>query len=416
MPALVLRHGPRVVDREDDLVLPLRRLRAPEPDLIFTEIRRDVRNDLPHVQTLPRAEIPLKTRRERRLQDEPQLFREFPRQRPGERLEFPPERRRRRRPRGFDLLRREELEGVLRLDVGAAAAVEAFAVVQRRVLEHLQRHPGLLAEVGATAGDEVIVVVRAAAGPVVVVVVVVAGGAAAAARAGGFLLLGLGRLFLIRLRALLALLRDAAVLLPRVRVRALVVVVVLRVARARARRVVVAVDAQPAVDAVRGTFFFLDVRRLGAAGVGLLLRREVRQRLHLHLVDARRVGRVRAAVETARGGGGGLLLRRARERLDAAVAAVAGAFVGAVTAAAAAGVGRVRFKLVLVRDLRGRVVEQLAGPRVRPVHALADDAETFSPSFQRVAEASVRVRLLAALPRRRRRRRRRDRRRRGRRR
>ena len=75
--ARVLRHGLGVVDGQHHLVPTLRRSRAPEPNLILSEIAGDVRDDLAHVQAFPRAEISLQTTRQRRLQNETQLFREF---------------------------------------------------------------------------------------------------------------------------------------------------------------------------------------------------------------------------------------------------------------------------------------------------------------------------------------------------
>jgi len=54
---VVVHHAGRVVHSQADLVLPLAGLGPPQPDLVLAELAGDVRDDLPHVQTLPRAVI-----------------------------------------------------------------------------------------------------------------------------------------------------------------------------------------------------------------------------------------------------------------------------------------------------------------------------------------------------------------------
>ena len=55
---VVVHHAGEVVDGQADLVLPLAGLGSPEPDLVLAELTGDVRDDLPHVQTLTGPVVP----------------------------------------------------------------------------------------------------------------------------------------------------------------------------------------------------------------------------------------------------------------------------------------------------------------------------------------------------------------------
>lgn len=55
---VVVHHAGGVVHSQADLVLSFAGLGPPQPDLVFTELTGDVGDHLPHVQTLPGAEVP----------------------------------------------------------------------------------------------------------------------------------------------------------------------------------------------------------------------------------------------------------------------------------------------------------------------------------------------------------------------
>lgn len=54
---VVVHHAGRVVHSQADLVLPLAGFGPPQPDLVLAELAGDVRDDLPHVQTLACAVV-----------------------------------------------------------------------------------------------------------------------------------------------------------------------------------------------------------------------------------------------------------------------------------------------------------------------------------------------------------------------
>mmetsp|Transcript_151966 Transcript_151966/g.487798 ORF Transcript_151966/g.487798 Transcript_151966/m.487798 type:complete len:816 (-) Transcript_151966:1164-3611(-) len=75
-PNPALAHAAGVVDGDDDLVLPLGRLRAPQPDLVTPVVRRDERNNPSHGDPLASAVVSLQATLHRRLQDGAQLLAE----------------------------------------------------------------------------------------------------------------------------------------------------------------------------------------------------------------------------------------------------------------------------------------------------------------------------------------------------
>lgn len=54
---MVVHHAGRVVHRQADLVVPLAGLGPAQPDLVLAELAGDVRDDLPHVETLASAVV-----------------------------------------------------------------------------------------------------------------------------------------------------------------------------------------------------------------------------------------------------------------------------------------------------------------------------------------------------------------------
>ena len=62
------------MNAQHDLVLPLARLGAPQPDLVLAVARRDVRDHLAHRDALAGAVVALQLRLDGRLEDEPQLL------------------------------------------------------------------------------------------------------------------------------------------------------------------------------------------------------------------------------------------------------------------------------------------------------------------------------------------------------
>mmetsp|Transcript_12313 Transcript_12313/g.51795 ORF Transcript_12313/g.51795 Transcript_12313/m.51795 type:complete len:338 (-) Transcript_12313:552-1565(-) len=260
VPAPVLSHRLGVVDGQDHLVLPLGRPGSPEPDLVLPKVGSDVRDDLAHVQALTRAKVALQTRRERGLEDQPELFGEFTGERPGEKLQPAPELlslgdvpragrgplavlregRGRGGSRGFNLLR-----GELVLNLRRGYAVVA-GVLQGGVFEHLERDDSLLAELRASTRHQLLVSVVPVPPAFVLVPVESAGVAAGSARLGLFIP-RLGLLGLVRGRPLPPRPRRAPLLRRLALVRVLDVLVALpsHVAFAVARRVGVAVPTLP---------------------------------------------------------------------------------------------------------------------------------------------------------------------------
>ena len=266
VPASVLSHRLGVVYGQDHLVPPLGRPGSPEPDLVLPKVGRDVRDDLAHVQALTRAEVALQPRRQRGLEDQPELFGEFTGERPGEKLQPAPELlslgdvpragrgpltvlregRGRGGSRGFNLLRGEL---VLNLRVRGYAVVAR--VLQGGVFEHLERDDSLLAELRASTRHQLLVSIITVPRAFVLVPVESAGVAAGSARLGLFIpRLGLG---LVRGRPLPPRPRRAPLLRRFALVRVLDVLVALlpRVALAVARRVRVAVPTLPILRPLR---------------------------------------------------------------------------------------------------------------------------------------------------------------------
>ena len=181
-------------------------------------------------------------------------------------------------------------------------------VLERRVLEHAERHARLLADVRAAPGDE-LGVVRVG---VLLRVEIVAVFALAAAPRAPPLLLERSRVRVVHLLALAPATRDAAVAPVRARVRDVVDLVRVRVRVLGTRRPL----AAAAVAAIVVVVVVVDHGRVGAR----LVARSLALELRLGLPRLARVVRVRAAVEPRARRLRGLRLRRAGERLDAAVA------------------------------------------------------------------------------------------------
>lgn len=54
---VVVYHARRVINSQTNLILAFTGLGPSEPNLIFSKLTRNVRNDLPHVQSLPRSVV-----------------------------------------------------------------------------------------------------------------------------------------------------------------------------------------------------------------------------------------------------------------------------------------------------------------------------------------------------------------------
>ena len=70
----MLLHGQRVINRHQDLIVPLRGERSPQPDLIIAIMRGNERYDLLHVKSFTGLEIALQVLRQLRLEHDAQLF------------------------------------------------------------------------------------------------------------------------------------------------------------------------------------------------------------------------------------------------------------------------------------------------------------------------------------------------------